>query len=394
MNTFSNLRVALVYDRVNTPYGGAEQVLLSLRELFPTAPLFTSVYEPKKAPWAVVFTVIPSFVQNIPILNTQHRLIPWLMPIAYEQMNLDEFDVIISVSSAEAKGVLTKPHQLHICYLLTPTRYLYSHAQEYTATIPLLLRPFAKLFSSYLRWWDQVAISRPDVLIPISELVKSRITEYHAAAEKRVTEVIYPPIQIQSLLEKKQHAKALQPKEHIEQGEYLLCFGRLVSYKKFDAVLRVAAQTNQKLIIIGDGPQKKHLQQLSLALQANCTFHDHVPDAKLFEYIQNAKAVIFPAAEDFGISQVEVAAIGTPLILHTKSGAAEILKELQHVILLQEMKLSALKKAILLLDDLPLSATMNIESLIKYDVSSFKDNIKKRIEIEYNRYRKGLYEYT
>lgn len=393
MNTSDTLKVALVYDRVNTPYGGAEQVLLSLHEVFPNAPLFTSVYEPAKAPWARIFKIKTSFIQKLPLLNKRHRLIPWLMPIAYEQMNLDDFDIIISISSAEAKGVITKPHQLHICYLLTPTRYLYSHSEEYLDTVPWLFKPAAKLILKYLRWWDQVAISRPDVLIPISNLVKSRIATYHPAATNRIAETIYPPIQIQALLEKKRKAKSL--KDTPEKSEpYLLCFGRFVSYKKFDAVIRATAATNQKLILIGDGPQKKQLQTLSESLQANCTFHSHVSDEKLFSFIKNAKAVIFPAAEDFGISQVEVAAIGTPVILHQKSGAAEILDTFPHVLLLREDTLLALKKAILLLADLPLSATINIESLTKYDVSSFKDNIKKRIEIEYNRYRKGLYEHT
>jgi glycosyltransferase involved in cell wall biosynthesis len=393
MSTLDTLKVALVYDRVNTAYGGAEQVLLSLHEVFPNAPLFTSVYEPKKAPWAKIFKIKTSFIQNLPILNKRHRLIPWLMPIAYEQMNFDDFDIIISISSAEAKGVITKPHQLHVCYLLTPTRYLYSHSAEYLKTISWFFKPAAKLILKYLRWWDQVAINRPDVLIPISELVKSRIDTYNPTAKNRISATIYPPIQIQALLEKKRKTNSL--KGTSEQSKpYLLCFGRFVSYKKFDVVIQAAAATNQKLILIGDGPQKKELQALSESLQANCTFYNHESDEKLFSFIKNAKAVVFPAIEDFGISQVEVAAIGTPVILHKKSGAAEVLSTFPQALFLREDTLSELKKAIFLLADLPLSATMNLESLIKYDVSSFKENIKKTIEIEYKRYRKGLYEHT
>lgn len=393
MNTLDHVKIAFIYDRVNTPYGGAEQVLLSLHELFPAAPLFTSVYEPKLAPWANVFSVHTSFIQSIPLLKHYHRFIPWLMPIAYEQMNLDEYDIVISVSSAEAKGVVTKPHQLHICYLLTPTRYLYSHNQEYLETVPKLLKPIAALLLRYLKWWDQIAINRPDILIPISELVASRIKTFHPSAQKRVAQTIYPPIQIKDIFEQKQHAASLKNLKETTEP-YILCFGRLVSYKKFDSVIRAVAETNQKLLIIGEGPQKTQLKELAESLHADCTFIGHVSNKKLFEYIQNAKGVVFPAAEDFGISQVEVAAIGTPVVLHTKSGAAEILKKTTSVVLLSDTNTEMVKKALLMLDDLQHSATIDIENLIKYDVSSFKDNIKKSVEIEYNRYRKGHYEHT
>ena len=130
-NQLTKPKVALVYDRVNTPFGGAENVLLALHQIYPEAPLYTSVYDPKTAPWAKVFSVRPSFLQKIPFAKRFHRLFAVLMPLAFESFDLVEFDIVISITSAEAKGVLTKPNQLHICYLLTPTRYLWSHAKEY-----------------------------------------------------------------------------------------------------------------------------------------------------------------------------------------------------------------------------------------------------------------------
>ena len=117
------MKVAFVYDRVNK-WGGAERDLLALHELFPEAPLYTSVYNSKAAPWAGVFPkVIPSFLQKIPFASDKHEHLPYLMPMAFESFNFDEYDLVISVTSEAAKGIIIKPRQLHICYLLTPTRF-------------------------------------------------------------------------------------------------------------------------------------------------------------------------------------------------------------------------------------------------------------------------------
>src|SRR5258708_2622600 len=165
-------KVALVYDRVNTHYGGAENVLLALHQIYPSAPLYTSVYNPQTATWAKVFDVRTSFLQKFPFAKKFHRLYVALMPLAFESFDLSEFDIVISISSAEAKGVLTKPNQLHVCYLLTPTRYLWSHAEEYQKD--WLTGPIRALIFNYLRWWDQSAALRPDIFIPISQLVAER----------------------------------------------------------------------------------------------------------------------------------------------------------------------------------------------------------------------------
>ena len=125
------MKVAIVYDRVNK-WGGAERVLLALNELFPDAYLYTSVYNPKKTPWASVFSkVVPSFLQKIPFLRNKHELLSVFMPLAFESFNFNGFDLVVSVSSEAAKGVITTPPTKHICYCLTPTRYLYSGYEIY-----------------------------------------------------------------------------------------------------------------------------------------------------------------------------------------------------------------------------------------------------------------------
>jgi glycosyltransferase involved in cell wall biosynthesis len=383
-----DLKVALVYDRVNTPFGGAEQVLLQLHQIFPSAPLFTSVCDTNRAHWAEVFTIKTSFLQKIPFLRHRHRLIPWLMPLAYELIDFSNYDLIISVSSAEAKGIITKPNQLHVCYLLTPPRYLYSHWRQALETLPSLIRPLAFILMKYLKWWDQVAISRPDVIIPISKLVKARISKFYPNSSLTVTSPLYPPVSLNQIsVNDKSENQILSLKKICQNNPkpFLLCFGRLVPYKEFDLVIKASSKLNQDLVIIGEGPHLKKLKKLQRQLASNCIFLPHLPQEELLSYILNAKAIIFPAEEDFGISQVEVALLKKPLILNQNSGAFEVLKSLSEVYPLTSSTLADLIKTISSLDDSPASDSMNIKSdddlnqLKQYDSERFRENFIKTI---------------
>src|SRR3989344_5365198 len=167
-------KVAIVYDRVNK-WGGAERVILALHDIFPDAPLYTSVYDEKRAPWAKVFPKIyTSFLQKIPFARSWHEGFGWLMPLVFETFNFDKYDLVISVTSEAAKGIITKPETLHICYMLTPTRYLWSHYDEYLNNPPTSLNwiPFYKYISQpflrYTKYWDYMAAQRPDVMVGIS----------------------------------------------------------------------------------------------------------------------------------------------------------------------------------------------------------------------------------
>jgi glycosyltransferase involved in cell wall biosynthesis len=223
-----NCSVALVYDRVNTPHGGAEKVLLALHALFPNAPLYTSVYNSKTASWANVFDVRPSWLSRLPFAH-HHRLLLPLMPLAFESFDLSAYDLIISITSAEAKGIITQPHQLHLSYLLTPTRYLYSHQHEYLTTDSHLSAPGTKWLAhqllKYIKWWDQAAAARPDVIIPISELVAKRTRHYY---NRSTVSPIYPPLETLPLTT--QRPTLLPP----TFDQYLLIVSRLVSYKRLD----------------------------------------------------------------------------------------------------------------------------------------------------------------
>src|SRR3972149_11459823 len=147
------MKVALVYERMNK-WGGAERVLLVLHELYPAAALYTSVYSPYNAKWAKVFPkIIPSFLQKIPFLKDNHELVPFLMPLAFESFDFSEYDLVISLTSEAAKGIITKPETVHICYCLTPTRYLWSGYDNYFNNS--FLRVVTKPIVDYLRRWDR-----------------------------------------------------------------------------------------------------------------------------------------------------------------------------------------------------------------------------------------------
>ena len=164
-SALTKLNIALVYDHLNTHYGGAELVIQNLLDIFPQADLYSSIFNPTKVHW-LKKQVTTTFLQKIPVIKNHHRLAGLLMPIAFEQLNLSAYDLVISISGAMAKGLITRANQLHLCYLLTPTRVLYSHAQQYQQTHSFTKLPVVKqLFQAstrYLKWWDQVAAHRPD----------------------------------------------------------------------------------------------------------------------------------------------------------------------------------------------------------------------------------------
>ena len=358
-------KVALVYDRVNTVYGGAEKVLLALHRAFPDAPLYTSVYHPR-AKWANVFKIKTSFLQKIPFANRFHQFFVPLMPLAFESFDLSEYDIIISITSAEAKGVITKPDQLHLCYLLTPTRYLYSHRAHYEQThwpfkIPLL-RFFSQKIFDYLTWWDRVAAQRPDIIIPISNLVKDRAQEYY---QRQVAETIYPPFDPQELTPPstiKNYFPYYLPQE------FYLVISRLVPYKRIDLAIHACQRLNKNLVIIGEGPAAAQLKKIA---NSNTYFLGNVTTIQRQAIISQAEAILMPGVEDFGITAIEAIMSDKPIILHQISGAAELIKDGIGVVLLKKLSINELMTAIKKTTHLELKNSSLKIKLAKYAINDF-----------------------
>jgi glycosyltransferase involved in cell wall biosynthesis len=297
-------RIALVYDRVNK-WGGAERVLLCLHELFPEAPLYTAVYDDKKASWARVFPeVIPSFLQKFPHAKSHHELYPWLTPMAFESFNFDDFDMVISVTSADAKGIITKPGTFHVCYCLTPTRYLWSHEGEYRRQINSLTSFVSDPVIKYLKYWDQIAAQKPDGYIAISQTVKDRIQKYY----HQDSSVVYPPVDVEKFALK------------FDTEDYFLWVGRLVSYKRIQTLVEIFNELKLPLIIIGSGKLENWIRRYA---QSNIKLLGFLEDEQLASYYSRARALLFWHEEDFGIVPVEAMASGTAVIGLNHGGVSE-----------------------------------------------------------------------
>lgn len=296
------MKVALVYDRVNK-WGGAERVLLALHEIFPQAPLYTSVYSKELAPWAKVFDIKTSFLQQLPYAKSSHEYFALLMPLAFEQFNFDEFELVISITSEAAKGIITKPQTKHLCYMLTPTRYLWSGYDEYFES------PLTKMLAapavSYLRRWDRVASSRPDHIISISKEVKKRVQTYYG----RDSGVIYPPLPFDEKVNVSR-----------KKGEYFLIVSRLVRYKRVDLAIKACNLLKVPLVIVGTGAELRHLKSIA---GPTISFVGSLTDDELADYYRNSKALIFPGREDFGLTVLEAQLYGRPVIAYKAGGAVE-----------------------------------------------------------------------
>lgn len=302
------MKVAIVYDRVNK-IGGAERVLESLGEIFPKATLFTSVYNKSKTPWAKKFKIRTSFLQKIPFLNLRHEYIPYLMPIAFENFDFKNYDLIISVTSEGAKGIISPPNAHHVCICLTPTRYLWSGYKTYFKNP--VLKIISKPIVAYLKKWDFQAAQKPDKIIAISENVKNRVKKYY----KRDSVVIHPPSD--RLFQK--NVKNKKPSEK----NYFLVVSRLVDYKRIDLAVKSCKKLDLNLVVIGEGKEREKLE----AISGNKTFFKgKVSDEDLVSYYKNCNALIFPGEEDFGITMVEAQLAGKPVIAYGRGGALEIVK--------------------------------------------------------------------
>jgi glycosyltransferase involved in cell wall biosynthesis len=301
------MKLAFVYDRVNK-WGGAERVLLALHEIWPDAPLYTAVYDPSRAAWAKVFHVHASFLQYVPFARRHHELYPWLTPMAFESFSFDAFDVVLSVTSAEAKNIITKPGTVHICYCLTPTRYLWNAKKEYEESG--IAGKVLHLTAPMLKKWDLIASARPDYFLTISNHVKDRIKKYY---NRNVDAVIYPPVDLDKF--------KINEKSKMKNDNYFLCISRLVPYKRIDLVIDAFNTLGWPLTIIGTGMGRRALRA---GAKNNIAFITrYLTDAELVAYYQRCRAFVFAGDEDFGLIALEAQACGKPVICYRGSGMAE-----------------------------------------------------------------------
>ena len=340
--------IAIVYDRLNK-FGGAERLLQVLHEAFPTAPVFTSVYDPHGASWAKGWDVRTSFLQKIPFLRSRHEIVAPLMPLAFESFDFSEFDVVISVTSEAAKGVVTKPGTMHFCWLLTPTRYLWSGAERYERDYFVdglaIFRAIYRSILSGLRNWDLMASSRPDKIVPISQVVSERVRKYYHRA---VEDVVYPPVLTNFFVPADEIARKQEP---FSKRSFFLVVSRLVPYKKIDVAIQACIQAGKELMIIGVGSDEARLRRIA-GNSPLIHFLGYLTDREILGYYQACRGLLFPGEDDFGLTVLEAMSCGTPSAVCEQSGNAELVEHGKHGILVERQTVDDWVKAIHLLETL------------------------------------------
>jgi glycosyltransferase involved in cell wall biosynthesis len=299
-------RIALVHDWLNQ-IGGAEYVLETLARLFPGAPIYTSMYAPENMPpvfrsWDIRTT----FMQRLPAVTRRHQMYMPVYPLAFQGIDLDGFDLILSNKSGFCHGVQPRPYAKHVCYCLAPTRFLWQY-ESYAAReslgrgVNLLLRPLL----DPLRRWDYEAAQRVDHFVAISREIQDRVRRYY----RRESIVIYPPVDVAGF------RCASEP-----LGDYFLAGGRLIPYKRTDLAVAACSELGLRLLVFGEGRDRAALERMA---GPSVTFLGRVPAANLARLYAGARAFIFPGLEDFGIAPVEAQATGRPVIAYAGGGSLD-----------------------------------------------------------------------
>ena len=307
----SSAKIAIVCDWLVT-IGGAEKVLEQMLECFPQADLFAVVDFLPKAKREIIKnkTVTTTFIQKLPFAKNAYRSYLPFMAFAIEQLDLSRYDLIISSSHAVAKGVLTGPNQLHICYCHSPIRYAWDLQHQYLHESNLdrgIISIIIRYVLHKIRIWDTYTSNSVDYFIANSKFIAKRINKFYG----RSADVIYPPVTVADL----------QP-QFIKE-DYYIAASRLVPYKRIDLIVEAfTLMPDKKLVVIGDGPSFKKISKLARD-HSNIKVLGYLDDLALGKYLGGARAFIFAAEEDFGILPIEAQAHGTPVIAFAKGGALE-----------------------------------------------------------------------
>jgi len=366
------MKIAIVHDYLNQ-YGGAEKVVEVLHDVFPDAPIYTSIYIPENMPECFrEMDIRTSFMQKLPFLNKHFKKYLMLYPKAFKSFDLSEYDVILSSSSAFAKGVNINSNILHICYCYSPMRFVWNYEsyieKERFSGIVRKILPF---FIARLRQWDLKTNNNVDYFIAISKYIQDRIMRCYGCK----SEVIYPPVNVKDL------------KISQETSDYFLVVSRLNAYKRIDLAIKAFNQLGLPLEIIGDGTERKFLERLA---GPNVKFLGKVSMDVLTEKYSQCQAVIFPGDEDFGIVPVEAQACGRPVIAYAAGGALETVIENITGIFFKEPTVESLVEAVKKLNTIKsgFSCETIRENVFQFDEEIFKRKIKAFVEKKYSEFRK------
>lgn len=300
-------KIAIVHEYL-TRMGGAERVAKVLADLFPSAPVYTLLYDSCKVgdafpPWRVITSRLqkfPKFLRNRPKF-----LLPFLAS-AVEAWDFSDFDLVISSSSAFAHGIVTGLNTRHICYCHSPARFLWDYTHEYLQENNV--KGLKKLLIGSLlkdaRIWNRLSAKRVDRFLANSQTVADRIQKYYRSE----AEIVYPPVEVAQI----------KASEHHEN--YFLIVSQLTSYKRIDLAISVFNKLRRRLVIVGDGPQRKYLESIA---GPTIEFLGWRSNSEVAEMLKNCRGFLFPGEDDFGIAPVEAMSAGKPVLAFGRGGATE-----------------------------------------------------------------------
>jgi glycosyltransferase involved in cell wall biosynthesis len=322
------MRTALVHDWLNQ-IGGAEDVLENFVDLYPSAPVYTSLYWREKMPesWRQ-WDIRTSFIDRLPRARRNQQIYFPLYPHAFERFDFREYDLVISNKSGFCHGIVTGPETVHICYCLTPTRYVWRyHQYAEQENLGRMTRAIMPPFLKSLRQWDRLAADRVDHFIAISENIRQRIAKVY----RRDSTIIFPPVD----------TSRFAPSSRVE--DYYLMVGRLVPYRRIDILIEAFNRLKRPLLIAGDGRDRERLESLA---GSNIQFLGYVPDEDLPDLLARCHAFMWPGEEDFGITPIQAMAAGRPVIAYAAGGALETVIPGRTGMLFEEQTADAIVKAV------------------------------------------------
>lgn len=346
---------------------GGEKVLEVLCDIFPKADIYTLVYDPSSISDKIKsHNIKSSFIQKLPFGVKKYQNYLPLHPFAIEQFDLSGYDLVISSESGTAKGVILSPETCHICYCHSPMRYLWNMYHDYRQNLSRWKKCLWALVSNYMRLWDYVNSQRVNYYISNSKNVQLRIKKYY----DREAEVIYPPVDFSRFSCEK-------------SDDFYLSVGQLIPYKKIDLAIKAFNGSGKKLLIIGDGPQRKNLEKIA---GGNVSLLGKQSDEVLAEYYSRCKGFIFPGEEDFGITPLEAMASGKPVIAYGKGGSLETVREGKTGVFFYEQNEASLIDAVERSDNIEWDTDVIRDHAKQFDVAITKERLQDYIMMKYTEY--------
>jgi len=357
------MKLAIVYDYM-TQRGGGERVISALHKIYPEAPIYTVVYDPKGAPPEFKdMDIRPSFVDRLPL---SHRRFEWFIPLygfAIEQFDLREYDMVLSVSTMVAKGVNTGPRTCHVSMCFTPMRWAWDLYHNYLDELRgrWLMRQGFRLFTHYYRIWDVASAARVNYFIAGSRVAAHRILKHYG----RQSDVIHPPTDVDAF------TPTGKPPE-----DFYLVVSRLVLAKRIDLAIKAFNQLDRPLVVIGTGERTPHLKKIATP---NIRFLGYQPDEAVRDYYARCRALIFPGEEDFGLTPIEAQAAGRPVIAYAAGGALEIIQDNKTGVFFHEQTPEALAGAVRRFEPMAFDSRVIRANSQRFDYATFSEAIQRTL---------------